>query len=43
VVGKFDDTGTRRAEGVLLLLEEDIVVLPVLGEGEDGGNSPSSC
>jgi hypothetical protein len=43
VVGKFDDTGARRTESVLLLLEENVVALPVLGEGEDGGDSPMWC
>ena len=43
MVGQLDDTGARRTESVLLLLEENVVVLPVLGKGENGGNTPMSC
>lgn len=41
MVGQLEDASARRAESVLLLLEEDVVALPVLGEGKHGSNAPA--
>jgi hypothetical protein len=38
--GKLEDGWAGRAEGPDLLAGEDVVVFPVLGEGEGGADAP---